>query len=46
MQECIAFIYHWPPDVLDELPLDLLEGWAETAKARLDMLIALRTPVL
>ncbi|QQQ17740.1 GpE family phage tail protein [Brevundimonas vitis] len=46
MQECVAFIYHWPPHVLDELPLDLLQGWAEAAKVRLDHLIRLRTPVL
>jgi hypothetical protein len=33
--EVIAFVYHWPPGALDELTLDEVESWAESAVARL-----------
>lgn len=37
-QEAIAFAYHWPPDVLDDLTLDQLELWAGYAKTRIEIL--------
>lgn len=46
MQEVIAFVYRWPPDALDELTLDQLEMWGETARLRAEQMTAHRCPLL
>ncbi|AZV77877.1 GpE family phage tail protein [Parasedimentitalea marina] len=31
----IAFVFHWPPDVMDDLPIEDLALWREKARQRL-----------
>lgn len=42
MQEVIAFVYAWPPDVLDDLTLDELEHWEACANRRIEFMTATR----
>lgn len=35
MREAVAFVYGWPPDMIDGFPLSKLARWASYADARI-----------